>query len=171
LRIIGSIVSWIVLILLVAAVAIVAVPQFMGARLYTILTKSMSPTYNIGDLVYVFPADFDKIEVDDTITFFINTQGTVNTHRVVEKNGEEQSFITRGDNEERNDTRPAYYSNVVGKVGLHIPKVGSMIKPISTPGGKIAVSCGIGVCVIIMNLISFLMMKKPENENENEKED
>jgi len=142
---------------LIAAVAVVSIPQFMGAKLYTILTKSMSPTYNIGDIVYVFHTEYDDVKLGDKITYFINSQGTVVTHRVIGKNEEKQEFVTKGDNNKKADICPVKYSNVIGVVKFHIPKIGVIIQPIASDGGKLAVSCAIGVCIILMNLISYLV--------------
>ena len=149
---------------LIVSVVIVSVPQFMGARLYTVLTPSMRPTYEIGDLIYVFPESYEDIKEGDSITYFINSQGTVVTHRVIEKNDEDRELRTKGDNSDSADVRPIRYSNVVGVVKFHIRGMGNIIKPISTVSGKIIISCAIGICVVFMNLLSYLMKKEPTKD-------
>ena len=43
--------------------------SLFGFRYYTILTPSMSPTYDVGDMVFVKLMNADSINVGDVITF------------------------------------------------------------------------------------------------------
>ncbi|MDN8988772.1 signal peptidase I, partial [Staphylococcus aureus] len=60
----------------------------------------MEPEINTGDLAIVKSIDADDVKFGDIITF--KYEGKVVTHRVVEKN--EEGFITKGDNNNSNDT-------------------------------------------------------------------
>ena len=83
-RRIWSVITTIVVILIVfLAIALVGVRVF-GLTPYTVLSGSMEPTYHVGSLIYVKEAEPAEIEVGDPITFVVNEDLLVATHRVVE---------------------------------------------------------------------------------------
>ena len=63
----------------------------VGFRTYSILSGSMEPEINTGDLAIVKSIDAEDVKVGEIITF--KYEGKVVTHRVVEKN--EEGFITK----------------------------------------------------------------------------
>ena len=74
--------------LLVVAVMLMAV-LLVGVRLvgltpFTVLSGSMEPTYHVGSLIYVKETPAAEIEVGDPITYVVNEDLLVSTHRVVE---------------------------------------------------------------------------------------
>ena len=76
--------------LLVVAVLMMAV-LLVGVRLvgltpYAVLSGSMEPTYHVGSLIYVKDVEPSKIEIGDPITFVVNEDLLVATHRVVDIN-------------------------------------------------------------------------------------
>ena len=171
LKIASSVISWLVISVLVLSILIVTVPQILGMKMYTILTGSMIPTYGVSDLIYVKPASFENIKVDDCITYLINSQGTAITHRVVGIDESKRAFYTKGDNNAASDGRAISYDNVIGVVKFSIPKIGVIIQPITTPFGKIAAVCGILICVILMNLVSYIRKnQEPKKNGEEEKQ-
>lgn len=98
-------------------------------RMYTILTGSMMPKYNPGDVVLVAKTNLDKLDNNDVITFKIN-ENTV-THRIVQKTDE--GFITKGDNNNVNDLEVITKEKILGKVIFKIPKIGFILQILSTP--------------------------------------
>ena len=84
----------------------------VGFRTYSILSGSMEPEINTGDLAIVKSVDAEDVKVGDIITF--KYEGKVVTHRVVEKN--EEGFITKGDNNNTNDTEIVRGEDLIGKV-------------------------------------------------------
>lgn len=83
-RRIWSVITTIVVILIVfLAIALVGV-RVIGLTPYTVLSGSMEPTYHVGSLIYVKEAEPAEIEVGDPITFVVNEDLLVATHRVVE---------------------------------------------------------------------------------------
>ena len=83
-RRIWSVITTIVVILIVfLAIALVGV-RVIGLTPYTVLSGSMEPTYHVGSLIYVKEAEPSEIEVGDPITFVVNEELLVATHRVVE---------------------------------------------------------------------------------------
>lgn len=83
-RRIWSVITTIVVILIVfLAIALVGVRVF-GLTPYTVLSGSMEPTYHVGSLIYVKEVEPSEVEVGDPITFVVNEDLLVATHRVVE---------------------------------------------------------------------------------------
>jgi len=74
--------------LLVAAVVLLAI-ALVGVRLvgltpYAVLSGSMEPTYHVGALIYVKDVAPEEIEVGMPLTFVVNEDLLVATHRVVD---------------------------------------------------------------------------------------
>lgn len=83
-RRIWSVITTIVVILIVfLAIALVGV-RVIGLTPYTVLSGSMEPTYHVGALIYVKEVAPSEVEVGDPITFVVNEDLLVATHRVVE---------------------------------------------------------------------------------------
>ena len=68
--------------MILLAVALVGV-RVIGLTPFAVLSGSMEPTYHVGSLIYVKDADPADIEVGDPITFVVNEDLLVATHRVV----------------------------------------------------------------------------------------
>ena len=118
--------SWAVY-LMIFAVVLAALPIVAGYRNLVVLSGSMEPVYPVGSIIYYKAADFDDIAVGDVITYRLDEEAFA-THRVVQKNEQEQSFITKGDNNESQDAFPVLYSRVAGKnTNLAIPYAGFAI--------------------------------------------
>lgn len=99
----------IVTTVLVAAVVLLAV-LLVGVRLvgltpFVVLSGSMEPTYPTGALIYVKKVPAEQIQVGDPITFVMNEDLVVATHRVVDIDGENQRFTTKGDANDAVDAR------------------------------------------------------------------
>lgn len=83
LRKIGSIISSFVVILVVLlAVALVGV-RVVGLTPMTVLSGSMEPAFHVGSLIYVKDIEPENITVGMPITFVLNDDLLVATHRVV----------------------------------------------------------------------------------------
>lgn len=72
-----------VVFMLLLAVALVGV-RVVGLTPFTVLSGSMEPAYHVGSLIYVKQTDPATIKVGDPITFVVNDDLLVATHRVVD---------------------------------------------------------------------------------------
>lgn len=108
--------------------------SIFGYRYYTVLTPSMSPSYNVGDVVFVHIEGPDNINVGDVITFNpSNDSEAYLTHRVSEKIDDYKNtgvtcFKTKGDANDSEDGFLIDQSRVVGKVVFGIPGLGYIIR-------------------------------------------
>jgi signal peptidase len=126
--VVTKVVSWGVLLSVVlAAVALIVVPKATGAKPLTVLSGSMSGTYDIGDVVIVRPVDPAKLQVGDVITFQpVSDNPNLTTHRIVELTygSEGTQFITKGDANGAIDLEPVTPEQVKGEVWYSVPVVG-----------------------------------------------
>ena len=88
----------------------------LGFATLNVLSGSMEPEYMIGDNILVIRTDPQKLEPGDIITFY-NEDHAVVTHRIVAlaeaENG--PGFITKGDNNNIEDSFIVPHDNVIGK--------------------------------------------------------
>lgn len=97
------------------------VPFLFGFASVELVSGSMSPKYEAGDILLIKKISADKIEIGDVITFISSDpkiKGSMNTHRVVgiTLDKEQLCFITKGDANPENDEYPVYESDLVGRV-------------------------------------------------------
>lgn len=134
---IASVISTTILVILIAAALFVAVPRLFGIKMYTVLSGSMEDALSVGDLIYVFPTDPEKIKEGDIISFVLNENLTVATHRVVAVDRDGGRFTTKGDANNAQDAGSVIYGNVIGVEKFSIPKVGYVFDYINTTAGRI----------------------------------
>jgi signal peptidase len=126
--VVTKVVSWTLLLsVILAAVALIVVPKATGAKPLTVLSGSMSGTYDIGDVVIVRPVDPANLHVGDVITFQpVSDNPNLTTHRIVELTygSEGTQFITQGDANGAIDLAPVKPEQVKGEVWYSVPVVG-----------------------------------------------
>mgnify|MGYP001143672042 CR=1 FL=1 len=120
----GSLGGWIIVTVVAVAIIWFAVGLF-PVQPITVISGSMRPTLDVGDVVIIAKVDADTIKPGDIIQFR-EPDGVTTIHRVVEiqEIEEERVFITQGDANEKPDAEPVLSANVVGKAIFDIPKVG-----------------------------------------------
>lgn len=150
---------------LVALVMIFAVflmgSRLVGLQVFNVISGSMEPTYSVGDLLYVKTVDPDSVRVGDPITFVLNEDLAVATHRVVAVDSVNRQFTTKGDANESEDARPVHFNNLVGVPVFAIPLLGYVSAYIQSPPGMY-VAITFGVLLLAAVFLPDLLMKKSE---------
>lgn len=124
----GQIVSWLLLLSVLALAALMIVlPRLAGGTAYTVLTGSMSPAYPPGTLVVTVPVESSDIRLGDVLTYQLRSgEAAVVTHRVaglgVTTSGE-QRFTLRGDANTVDDA-PIKAEQVRGRLWYAVPYAG-----------------------------------------------
>jgi len=72
-----------VIVMILLAIALVGV-RFVGLTPYAVLSGSMEPAYHVGSLIYVKDIEPENVEIGMPITFVVNEDLLVATHRVVD---------------------------------------------------------------------------------------
>lgn len=162
-RALGKFLSFIGTLLLILAIAAclgLTVPRFAGIEQYVVVSGSMEPAIPVGSMVYSGQTDPSTLAAGDIIVFYSSEGGdTPVTHRVVENHIAEGEVVTKGDANEQNDLSPIIYSNILGKVQLHIPMLGFIAAPLATVPGKIAMGCVI-VAAYLLTAVGRKLKRK-----------
>jgi signal peptidase len=156
-RVSRAIVNIVSLLCMILALVIIA-PRVVGIRAFGVLSGSMEPTLPVGSLVYAVPTNQSEIQVGDIITYVLNAQGTVSTHRVLSIDSETGDFTVKGDANDSPDGSPVQYGNVVGVVKVHIPYLGYIVGFAFTTKGKIVVI----TLIVVLLLLSVLLKDEDE---------
>lgn len=145
-----------VILVVVCAVLLVGLRLF-GYQVYNVISGSMEPTYSVGDLLYVKPTEPEQIRVGDPITFVLNENLVVATHRVVEIDKEGSFFITKGDANDTPDASPVHFNNVIGVPKFSIPLLGFVSYYVQKPPGSyIAIAfCAVLLAAVFLPDILF----------------
>lgn len=72
-----------VVLVVVLAIALVGV-RLIGLTPYAVLSGSMEPTYHVGSLIYVKDIAPEDVEIGTPLTFIVNEDLLIATHRVVD---------------------------------------------------------------------------------------
>lgn len=147
---IWSIFSTTVVVLVVLIAVFLMGSRIVGFRVFNVISGSMEPTYSVGDLIYVQEVDPDTIEIGDPITFVMNEDLVVATHRVVNIDIQSRHFYTKGDANDTPDASPVHFNNLIGKPIFSIPKLGYVSDYIQNPPGMYVT---IGVAVLLLSLV------------------
>lgn len=158
---------------LVAAVVIIALllvgGKLFGLQVYAVLSGSMEPAYHVGSVIYVRQVDPSEIRVGDAITFVMNEQGTVATHRVVRIDGANSSFYTKGDANDYPDAAPVHYNNLLGTPVFTVPYLGYISSFVQSPPG---IYYAVGFCAALLaaaflpDLLGGGKKKEPDEKSE-----
>ena len=102
-------------------------PSFLGIKTYVIVSGSMEPNIQIGDIVIVksIKNKEEAIKIGDIISF--RKGQMVITHRITNIEKDENGILriaTKGDNNNTEDSERILMNNIEGKVVKIIPKIG-----------------------------------------------
>ena len=125
-------VKYLVLLIFVVP-ALFLLPSLGRLDLLVVLSGSMQPLFNPGDMVVVEETGPDSITVGDVIAFHppdAKDEKTLVTHRVVDVvvNGSRLYFRTKGDNNEDTDPFLVPAENVVGRAVFSLPYLGYLTR-------------------------------------------
>jgi signal peptidase len=166
-----SILTTTLLILAVAAFLALAIgPRLFGYQTSTMLTGSMAPLINPGDVVVTQPVPVSDIQVGDIITYAIPVEDQrIETHRVTEiiHNQDGTTAVqTKGD---ANNGVDPWTATIQGtKVDRHVltvPYLGTAIRALRDPLVLNILMYG-APAVLVAGLLASIWRKSPETPEE-----
>ena len=160
---IWNILSSVLVVLVVLCAVFLMGSRLLGYRVYTVISGSMEPNYSVGDLLYVKTVDVNTIKVGDPITFVLNEDLVVATHRVVRVDAEHRRFYTQGDANDNEDANPVHFNNVIGVPQFRIPKLGYVSDFVQNPPGMY-ITIGVGILLILLVFVPDLIGRKGKEE-------
>lgn len=161
---IWNITSTVLVVVIVLCAVFLMGSRLLGFKCYTVISGSMKPEYNVGDLLYVKDVDVNTIKVGDPITFILNEDLVVATHRVVRIDAENQRFYTKGDANEIEDSEPVHFNNVIGVPQFSIPKLGYVSDFVQNPPGMY-ITIGVGIILILVVFVPDMIGKKKKEDD------
>lgn len=155
-----------IIVLLVVYVGVVTVYKKQDRldeiplNFYTILTTSMVPEIQAGDIVITLKNNSGVYKEKDVITFISEgnmTKGVTITHRIIKREviNDINYYYTKGDANNTADTSPVSSNNVVGKVILKIPKAGYLQQFMVSKFGWLVVVVFPCLAIIIYDVIKI----------------
>lgn len=168
-----NIVATVLAVLMVLCAVFLVGTRLIGFQCYTVISGSMEPEYSVGDLLYVKEVDVNSIKVNDPITFVLNENLVVATHRVVRIDAQNQRFYTKGDANQTEDSEPVHFKNVIGVPKFSIPKLGYVSDFVQNPPGMyitIVVILGLILVVFLPDVLAKFK-KKSQDETYDSKVD
>jgi signal peptidase I len=160
--------SWIAWGFVIGLVAAVTVPVAFGLHPMTVLTGSMRPTIQPGDMVVDQSISPSQIRVGDIVTFRDPHGTRTITHRVREVSiSEGQARVTtRGDANDTVEKWQVPLTGTVGRVVYQVPKIGYPVTWSHTRNGRLAM-----VSIPALLLAIWAMAKIWRSSEEEEPED
>ncbi len=101
------------------------VPSILGYKPMTVLTGSMAPKINPGDMIIDKSVNPESIKVGDVVTYRVNSNMLI-THRVIEivnKEGK-SAFKMKGDANNVEDNNLVTEEQLIGRYSFRIPYAG-----------------------------------------------
>lgn len=146
------------------------IPDIGGRFPMIVLTDSMYPSIQSGDLIICHTEDPANVKAGDVISFFdpAGNGSTVVTHRVVEVTTDENgglAWITKGDANNTEDANIVPAENLAGVYSLRIHNLGSVAIFMQTTKGLI-------ICVVcpILLLVIYDMVRRKRYEKSRKKD-
>ncbi len=146
-------------------------PGLFGYQLKTVLSGSMEPTFQTGSIIAVKPVkNPSQLQKGDVITFKIDKATTV-THRIYDVKGTDSQpvFITKGDNNDHQDSKPVLPENVEAVyTGFTVPFAGYLIHFAQSKAGSALLVVLPGILLIIYSVMmiwkAFKEIDEPKNK-------
>lgn len=96
---IGIVIASLLIVIMIGSWIFTGKLSFLGYRPFYILTDSMEPNINVGDIVIAKAVDAKDVRVNDIVCYDFYSMNII--HRVVDIN--EKGFVFKGDNNETED--------------------------------------------------------------------
>ena len=145
------------------------VPNVGGYLPLIVLTDSMHPEIESGDLIICHTVESDEVKANDVIAFFdpAGNGSTIVTHRVIEIIGQDGDleFRTKGDFNNTEDKMLVPEENLVGIYQTKIPGAGHIAMFMQTTNGLL-------LCVVlpIVLLIGWDVVRRSRYEKQKQKD-
>lgn len=156
-----NVISTVVVVLAVILALLLVGVRLVGLRPMCVLSGSMEPTYHTGSLIYVKPCAPEDVQVGDAITFVLNEDLDVVTHRVISIDAENEHFYTQGDANDAPDGAPVYFKNLIGRPVFTIPYLGYVSHWVSNPPGMY-LAIAIAIVLVVLAFLPDMLRKAAE---------
>lgn len=139
------------------------IPSIFGYKPFIVLSGSMEAEIFKGDLAVTRETGVEGIQKNDIIAFR-DSENHVVTHRVVDiiENNGEKEFVTKGDNNDRNDSNTVNAKEVEGKYLFKLGGFGNIVMIMQQPVTLVIVL----VVIVVIGGIWMMLDKNKLSEGE-----
>ena len=148
-------------------------PNLFGYGIYTVISGSMIPTLDIGDVIIVKKVDSEsELKKGDIVTFVGRgkLEGKIVTHRIISDGVEDGKLTTCGDANYGLADDPIDYSDVIGK---YVRTAAVMTFVYAAFRSKIGFGLIVFVpllCLLVIQILNFVRACKMKDDDEQKKE-
>jgi signal peptidase I len=154
---------WCAIGVVVGLVALVTAPRAVGVTPFTVLTGSMQPALDPGDVVLSQSRSPLEVRPGDVVTFHDpGRDGALVTHRVesMRRNGPTVSFVTKGDANDVSERWSVPADGSIGRAVLNVPEVGHVLQRAGTREGKLALIALPAALLVLMEMAGLLGLRR-----------
>ena len=109
-------------------ISLLVISGALGIKPYVIVSESMKPTLNIGDIVFIGNAEFNEVGIGDIIAYFDGEKVVIHRIYNIDKANEKYTYlITKGDAVKNPDPVLVSREMFLGKMVFKIPYMGLAI--------------------------------------------
>jgi len=109
-------------------ISLLIISGALGIKPYVIVSKSMEPTLSIGDIVFVYKAEFNEAKISDIIAYFDGEKVVIHrVYNIDKANGKYMYLVTKGDAVKNPDPVLVSKEMFLGKMAFKIPYMGLAI--------------------------------------------
>ena len=131
-------------------VGLAVLPGMIGFHPVVVLSGSMVPTLNVGDVAVTRAAVTSQLVIGDVITYRAGS-GLI-THRIIdiEESPSGRLFYTQGDANATPDSQPTPEAAVVAELAYRIPRIGFMMGLADSQTGMLLFIGGPAAILLLM---------------------
>jgi signal peptidase len=166
LALLGAATGWVAVGFLVALLVLVSGGQVERYQFMSVLSGSMVPAVEVGDLVVAKVVTPDQLRAGELATFREPETGKLVTHRVqsIVWHGELADVVTRGDANEVGENWSLGADDHVGEVVLRVPHAGYAVGMLATPAGQL----GLAGLAAVLGVWILVVLWRPQRSDEAE---
>jgi signal peptidase I len=152
--------TWALVAFLLVLAILVVDGRLQRYQIMSVLSGSMVPTLDVGDLVVARVVTPDELTAGELATFREPGTGKLVTHRVqsILWRGEVADIVTRGDSNEVGENWSVTPRDHVGEVTLVVPRAGYLVGFLATPAGQLGLA---GLAAVLGVWILVLLWRPP----------
>lgn len=151
------------------------VPSLFGHHMYVIVSPSMTPEINVGDVIVSKKYENETLEVGDVIQYVGrggDIDGKIITHKIISISGEGsgETIVTKGTANTEPD-RPISRSDVIAVMKYKTVLIGPIYKICTSTAGFIFLVMLPLAGMIVFEIVNLVIELKKEREKEEEEQD
>lgn len=171
LQVLGDLFTTVILLAVAALLILFLGVRLVGITPYAVQTASMEPTYPVGSIIYVKNVAANDVKVGDAITYTLNSEGLLATHRVTRIDADRQLFYTHGDAVKGVEDTPVPFSALVGIPKFSIPKLGFLAQYVASRQGRVIAITAAAILLVLAIFPQLLSSaEKSDRKKKAEKE-